>query len=142
MVYAAQVDVIARGVTAEELKQLTDDTNQGKIDATVVTAALTEASATVDSYCRQRYAIPLQTSEKIKGVTVDIAIHILFSRRRRVVEDVQQRYDNAIAFLKDVSMGRAGLDQPTNASPQTGGTGVLATSDDGRFSDDNLGGFV
>lgn len=142
MAYAAKADVIARGVTEAELVQLTDDTGTGAVDDTVLSSVLTEASATVDSYCRLRYAVPLQSSEKVKGLTVDLAIYQLFSRRRRVTDDIKDRYNAAMKFLVDVSAGKAALDQPANATAQSGSGPVLTTDQEERFGDDNIQGFV
>jgi phage gp36-like protein len=113
-----------------------------EVNAQVVTDVLTEASGKIDSYCRMRYSVPLQASEQIKGLTLDIAEYLLFARKRRVPDDVRQRYDDAIAFLKDVSAGRAALDQPATATQQSGGGPVVTTQVAEKFSDDNLKGFV
>jgi phage gp36-like protein len=83
MAYATQQDIIDRGLTERELGELADDDNVGKLDDAAVQAkilgALNEASATVDAYCRQRYTIPLQASDKVKAIAVTIAMHALFS---------------------------------------------------------------
>jgi phage gp36-like protein len=140
--YAVQADLTPRRLTAAELAQLTDDVRGSEINVAVVTQVLTEASGKIDSYCRLRYNVPLQSSEQIKGLTLDIAEYLLFARRRRITDDVRQRYDDAIAFLKDVSAGRAALDQPATATQQTGGGPVLETQKEEKFSDDNLEGFI
>jgi phage gp36-like protein len=140
--YAVQADLTPRRLTAAELGQLTDDVRGTEINAQVVTDILTEASGKIDSYCRMRYNVPLQPSEQVKGLTLDIAEFLLFSRRRRVTDDVRQRYDDAIGFLKDVSAGRAALDQAATAIAQSGGGPVVVTQVEEKFSDDNLEGFI
>jgi phage gp36-like protein len=142
LAYAVQADLTPRRLTAAELAQLTDDVRGTEVNAQVVTDVLTEASGKVDSYCRLRYNVPLQASEQIKGLTLDIAEYLLFARKRRIPDDVRQRYEDAIAFLKDVSAGRAGLDQPAAATQQSGGGPVVVTQVEEKFSDDNLKGFV
>ena len=129
-------------MSAQDLEQLTDDENSGAVDTDVVAAVLSEASGAVDSYCRQRYAVPLQSSEQVKGLTLDIAVYLLYSRRDRVRDVVRQRYQDAVQFLKDVGAGKASLDQPAAAAPQLGSGGVVATDQCEKFSDDNLKGFV
>jgi phage gp36-like protein len=83
-------------------------------------------------------------------MTLDIAVWLLFSRRRNIKasETVQTRYQEAIKFLKDVASGAAQLDQPVGATPQnsTGGPVVASKSDipsdpNSRFSDSNLKGY-
>ena len=150
MPYATQDDLVPLRMTLTDLVELTDDTESddeagaGEVNTATVDAALTEASARVDSYCRQRYTTPLQPSDTIKGVTLDITQYLLFTRRRTTKpnETVGQRYDQAIAFLKDVAAGRASLDQPATATqPQQGAGGATVSSKPQAFDRCNLGGW-
>jgi phage gp36-like protein len=142
MSYAVKADLSPRRISASELVQLTDDTNSGSTNDQVITDVLTEASALIESYCRVRYTVPLQASDQVKGLCLTLAEYYLYLRRKRVKDDVRQSYEDAIAFLKDVSSGKAGLDQPATATPQTSGGDVQVTSVEERFSDDNLSGYV
>jgi phage gp36-like protein len=142
MPYAVKADLSPRRISAAELVQLTDDTNSGITNDQVITDVLTEASALIDSYCRVRYTVPLQSSDQVKGLCLTLAEYFLYLRRKRVNTDVRQSYEDAIAFLKDVSNGKAGLDQPATATPQTSGGDVQTTSIEEKFSDDNLSGYV
>jgi phage gp36-like protein len=151
MPYATQSDLVPLRITQKELVQLTDDAASGQANAALVTAALEEASGKIDSYCRNRYATPLQASDSVKGLCLDIASWLLFSRRRNIkmAETVQTRYDEAMAFLKDISTGKAQLDQPSGATPQSalGGPVVAAAGripedKDARFRDEELKGFI
>jgi phage gp36-like protein len=134
-------------MTTKDLTELTDDDNTGQINAAIVTAALEEASGRVESYCRQRYVTPLQQSDDVKSLTLDITVYLLFSRRRETTigETVQQRFDQAIAFLKDIAAAKASLDQPSTAlQPQIslGGPTISKKDRELRFSDHDLQGFV
>jgi phage gp36-like protein len=142
MAYAAKADLVPRRLSLEELTQLTDDNKSGKLVDQTVTDILTEASGTVDSYCRQRYTVPLQSSEQVKAITLDIAVYRLFLRKRRVSADIQLANDNAISFLRDVAKGNASLDQPVGAPAQTTQGSAVGTQKPERFSDDNLKGFA
>ncbi len=122
MAYAAQTDLVPLRMSTKDLTELTDDDFTGQINTAIVSAALEEASGRVDSYCRGRYVTPLQVGDDVKALTLDIAVYLLFSRRRetRITDTVQQRFDQAIAFLKDISAAKASLDQPaTQANPQS-----------------------
>jgi phage gp36-like protein len=142
--YATQDDLLQR-MTMQELVQLTDDSKPpANVNATIVNGELDEASAQVDSYCRARYLVPLQASVDVVRITRDIAVYQLYSRRPQKMSDtVRQRFEDAIALLKDVSVGKASLDQPVGStSPQiSGGTAVLPACTDERFTDCNLKGF-
>jgi phage gp36-like protein len=143
--YAIQTDLVPLRMTNTELIQLTDD--DGAADAVnvdIVTAALEEASGKVDSYCRSRYATPLQQSDDVKGLTLDLAVYLLFSRRREMTvgESVRQRYEDAISFLKDVAAGKAQLDQPAGTTPQTSVQGPTIGDRPHVFSHHNTEGFI
>jgi phage gp36-like protein len=142
--YAVQADLSPRRIPNTELVQLTDDTNSPPttINAQVVTDILTESSALIDSYCRSRYNVPLQASDQVKGLCLDIAEYKLYLRRKRVKPDVRQSYEDALAFLKDVAGGKAALDQPVSATPQGTSNDVQVTTQKEVFGADNLEGFI
>jgi phage gp36-like protein len=145
MAYATQDDLVPLRLTQKDLVQLTDDESTGEVNTDVVTAALEEASGRVDSYCRQRYITPLQQSDDVKALVLDITLYLLFSRRRetRITDTVQQRFDQAIAFLKDISTGKASLDQPVTAQQAQSASGeAVVTRKPERFSDRNLDGYT
>jgi phage gp36-like protein len=146
MAYATQANLVPLRMTNQDLIDLTDDDDTGEIATATVSAVLEEASGRVDSYCRGRYQTPLQASDDVVSLTLDIAVYLLFSRRREtnVGETVKQRFDQAIAFLKDISNAKASLDQPVGNTPQTSLAGPQISERDRhlQFSDRNLKGFV
>ncbi len=146
MPYAAQSDLVPLRLTEAELVQLTCDDNTATVNAATVSAALEEASGMVDSYCRGRYQTPLQTSDDVKAKTLDIALYLLFRRRRNAKngEIIRQGYDDAIAFLKDVAASKASIDQPAADTPQSSLSGPEISRRDHhlRFKDRHLDGYV
>jgi phage gp36-like protein len=142
MSYAVKADLSPRRISAAELVQLTDDTNSGQTNDQLISDVLTESSALIDSYCRVRYTVPLQASDQVKGLCLTLAEYYLYLRRKRMKTDVRQSYEDALSFLKDVSTGKAGLDQPATAAPQTSGGDVQITTVEEKFSDCNLKGFI
>ncbi len=147
MAYAVIADLVPLRLTQAELVQLTDDANTGQVNEATVNAALEEASGRVDSYCRSRYVTPLQVGDDVKGMTLDIAVYLLFSRRRnaKLSETVRTRYEDAITFLKDIAAGRASLDQPaTQVVPQASNAGPVISDRDYhlRFREHDLKGYV
>jgi phage gp36-like protein len=145
--YAVIADLVPLRLTQAELVQLTDDANTGQVNEATVNAALEEASGRVDSYCRSRYVTPLQVGDDVKGMTLDIAVYLLFSRRRnaKLSETVRTRYEDAITFLKDIAAGRASLDQPaTQVVPQASNAGPVISDRDYhlRFREHDLKGYV
>lgn len=144
MAYATQNDLLQR-VTLAQLTQLTDDAKTGSPSAAVVSSALEEASGLVEAYCRGRYVTPLQMSDAITSMVRDICVYSLFSSRlHQMPSTVRQRYEDAIALLKDISSGKAALDQPTSASgPQAVATDFTQPTQTAlRITDDQIVGFV
>ena len=140
MAYCTQADILNQ-LTNSELIQLTDDAGAGSVDTAKVDAALNAASATIDAYAGARYTLPLQTSEKIKQLCVDLAIYELEKRRRRIREATLAARDAAFSFLRDLARGRAVLDQPAGAQPQSSEADIQTTDQDRAFSDENLEGY-
>lgn len=137
MPYCTQSDLLNQ-LTQAELVQLTDDAGTGSVDTAKVDAALAAASATIDAYAGARYTLPLQTSEKVKQLCVDLAIYELEKRRRRLREATIAARDAALAFLRDLAGGRAVLDQPAGAQPQATEADVKKTTQERIFSDEKL----
>lgn len=85
-------------------------------------AALREAWGEVESYLAQRYALPLPSlPEVLRAKALDIAIYRLFLRRGfrpgTADEAAAQRYRDAVAFLRDVALGKAALPLPPAGEP-------------------------
>lgn len=85
-------------------------------------SALQEAWGEVESYLAQRYALPLPSlPEVLRAKALDIAVYRLFLRRGirpgTADEAVVGRYRDAVAFLKDVALGRASLPLPPAGEP-------------------------
>jgi len=84
---------------------------------TPLTRALADASAQIDAYLAARYALPLTSVPDILKLTAcDLALYLL---HRDPPEAVVKRRDAAIAFLKDLSTGKAQLGITTNEEPAT-----------------------
>jgi len=140
MPYATQADLLNQ-ITQAELVQLTDDTGSGSVDSAKVDSALNAASATIDAYAGARYTLPLQSSEKVKQLAVDLAIYELEKRRRRLRDATLAARDAALSFLRDLAARRAVLDQPSGAPAQQTEADVKKTEQERVFSDENLEGF-
>ena len=120
MAYCTRADIQYR-LTAEDVQELADDT--GNDPSTTITARIDDAIAWADSiidgYCGQRYAVAFTTvPDRIKYISVDIAIYRLFSRRAslELPENVVEDYKSAIALLKDIAKGLFTLSDPEPAS--------------------------
>lgn len=111
MAYCDRVD-IQRVIAEQDLRELTSDGEQ--IDWAVVDDAILRASSIVDSYISVRYSVPITPTPKIlEDKTVSIAVYLIYEKRAagmtEVPNDVRRRYEDALAWLKEVRDGKATL---------------------------------
>ncbi len=141
MAYCIQDDILNQ-LEESALIELTDDENTGAVVDAVVARAITDADATIDAYCQGRYSVPLSpVPEKIRQVSVDIAIYNLYSRRGDVVPEVRKdRYREAVRFLEKVAEGKITLGAATPGPTNTENT-VSIDGSDRIFTRDKMAGF-
>jgi phage gp36-like protein len=139
--YASVVEMKAR-YPEKDLRELTDEEAESINDDRLATA-LASASATIDSYLIGRYRLPLAS---VPLVLIDtcctIAMYNLQSLRPgTTVDDVRDRYKDAIAYLTQVAVGKAqlSLDAVDAVAAQTDGPMVVTATK--TFGRDNMKGF-
>ncbi len=109
MAYSTQAD-LEKLIPAAELAQLTAESGD-EPDAAVVASAISQADAEIDSYLGTRYQVPLDPAPTaVRSLSADLAIYHLYSRRSVVPQVRRQRYDAAVAFLKQVAAGQAAVE--------------------------------
>jgi phage gp36-like protein len=103
---------VEKAIGADKLAQISDYTVPATtIDPVVVVRALGEASALADTYLTAY--LPITTvPDVLRRAVVDISIHRMRSGRDLSTEDSRRAYDEAIQWLRDVSMGKASLGLP------------------------------
>jgi len=141
MAYCTQSDILEQ-LDEDILIQLTDDDDEGEVDDQKVTTAIEKADAEINSYCGAKYSVPFSTvPPMIKAASVDIAIYNLYARRRGAGPSEKERYDNRIAWLKDVAKGVAvlGEDDPDGTPSEHNAPEI--SSNDRIFSRDSMEGW-
>jgi len=142
MAYSIQDDILNQ-IDEAALIQLTDDAGAGEVDDDIVARAIADADATIDAYCQGRYTVPLSpVPEKVRQISVDIAIYNLYSRRADLgMPDVRtDRNKEAVRFLEKVAAGTIALGASTPAPANTGDT-VSIDYNDRTFTRDKMSGF-
>ena len=135
MTYAVQQDLIDR-FGNDELLQVADRDGDQVVDATVVTKALEDADELIDSYIAKRYDLPLASvPARLVRLACDIARYYL--HKDDPTESVETAYKDAVAFLRDVSAGKAELDVGGEEPTREGST-VLKEAPDRVFTNDTL----
>ena len=142
MPYAALSDLYSR-FGQEEIDQLADRDDDDVEDANVVDDALSAASSEIDSYLATRYEVPVTSiSENLNKVCCDITRYLMHDDA--ATEEVEKRYNRAIAWLRDLSAGKAvltGSDGKPIINGAPSGSGVKFKTNDRVFSDETLAGF-
>ncbi len=141
MSYATQADLETR-FGAEELVALTDRAGGGAIDGSVVERALADAVALADSYLARRHTLPLaSTPPALRPVVCDVARYKL--HEDAPTEEVRRRYEDALAWLRDVAVGRVALEAAAPGSSTTPGLtpAPVAAAQQANFTGEDTRGF-
>lgn len=131
--YASKQDMIT-GYGEREIIQLTDHVMPpaGVVDDAVLSQALSDASALIDSYVSRRYDLPLASVPVVvKRTCMTLARYTLF--RGRHTDQVRKDYEDALEYLKQISSGTAVLDVG-GSEPQSAPAQVVADSAERMFS--------
>jgi phage gp36-like protein len=141
MPYCTQSDLETL-IPATELAELTSESGNNP-DSAIIAEIIDRVSAEIDSYVSVRYAAPfLEVPDIIKGLTVDMVLFHLYSRRSAVPEIRRKKYEDAREFLHNIALGKSkilGLDG-TEISMKSSRSAEITCS--GRiFSRTNWGGY-
>lgn len=105
MAYCTLADIEA---AQDDLIELTDDSDAGTVDQTVVDKAIATASELIDGYLRGRYTLPLDpVPGLLTALAADVTLYRLYARRPRlaVPESLSDRYKNALKILENIQKG-------------------------------------
>lgn len=139
MAYASVADLVLR-YTEPTIAGLTDLKRLGAVDVEVAQQGLDDAAAEIDGYLAGRYELPLPTPVRLLSMyCCDIAVYRLATGKRQLTEDMVHRYEAAIAYLKLVAAGKAGLGVAENADPKptVQGDAVVFTAKEKVFGRDS-----
>lgn len=138
--YCGTDDLIER-FGASELAQLTDKDAGQIVQPDVVSAAIEDASNTIDGYIGGRYPLPLNNPPAVLiKICADIARYNLYDN---VIPDVvEKQFKAAMDFVKAVGKGevRLGLSADDQASATS--EHIEIRSSGSVFSRDNSKGFI
>lgn len=124
-----------------ELIQLTDRTNVpvSTIDDVVVERAIADASAFADGYLKKVLSLPLSVVPPVLEKNVaDIARYYLHGKAAEKDSPVTRAYNEAVAFLRDVSRGLVELSDGAETPAAAGGGQVRTSAPKRVFSRDSL----
>lgn len=110
--YCTEADIIAAYGSAFWLN-VADDDGGGTADG--VAQAIEWASGRIDGYVGVKYALPLETIPlQLREVAVDLSIYRRATTADRATEEIRNRMEDAIIYLKEIRNGEAslGLENP------------------------------
>ena len=112
--YAVQSDMVNL-YGLNEVTICSDWDSVGTIQPINITNSLQAASSLMDRYIAVRYTVPLVVvPDDLVRVCCDIGMYLLCPTAGTITEQKQKRYDQAVAFLKDLSSGKATLGAQQN----------------------------
>jgi phage gp36-like protein len=92
------------------LRRVTDHDDDGESDSPVIARGLADASAVIDSYISARYTLPLiSVPSVLKKICIDLGIYSMAPQDSRRTTEMRQRYEDAMAMLRDIASGKSGL---------------------------------
>lgn len=117
--YATVQELETRLGGAEALVTLADRDGDGVADAELVERALADAAAEIDSYLAGRYALPLPTAPAVLvRLACDMAVYrITCDYGQGLTEEIRQRYEDAVSWLKRAASGDVSLGLPPQQQP-------------------------
>ena len=116
MAYCTQSDLLTM-IPVKELAELTAESGDTP-DSQVVTEAIQRADAEIDSYLGLSHSLPFtMVPDQVKGLSMDMALYHLYSRRSVAPTVRRQNYEEAVSFLKLVAAGEAVIDETSSSSP-------------------------
>lgn len=144
MSYATQQNLLDRE-GEDVIFAVADRDRDGVLDAVAIERALVDASAEIDGYLSMRFTLPLPAAPAwAVQICGDIAIYRLARSADALTRELRQRYEDAIAFLKNVSNGKAGLGLAEPDLPPAGESGdvrggeILVQAEERLFSRSGL----
>ena len=128
MSYALRSDMV-RLYSEHVLALITDSTGSMVVDEAALSGAMVAADAEIDTYLIGRYALPLQSTCPVL-VNKSCAIARYWLDGQNGNEIVRNAYRDVIAWLKDVSAGRASLGLDSNHAPEkvAGGANIQSVA--------------
>ena len=125
--YCDQDDLIKR-FGENEIIDLTDRERNGSINVDVALSAIDDAKAKIDGYISGRVTLPLiEVPPILKLFACDMARYYLYDESPTDV--VKTRYEEAIAFLKDVSKGSVSLGiNDSGSTPESNDLAMMESS--------------
>lgn len=134
MSYASNQDIIDR-VGTQAASQLTTDSG-GTPSQAVLDEIRTSSQGEVDGYLSKRYAVPVDVAAHpnveglLKGITLDVAVYRLKTRRPPIPDADKTLYEKAIELLEKIAKGDVNLPAVTTLESTAADAPLIQTGFD------------
>lgn len=136
----AQYDDLKKRVEESTLILWTNDGGDDFVVSSVCEAALEDSEALINSFVEGYYLTPLSPiSERIKQITIDIALYRIAGRRglSNIPDQIEEYYREAISYLTMIQEGKVKLFGVTAATSKKVIIGVSKDSNNRKFTEDS-----
>lgn len=142
-IYATKQDLEDRD--GSMLYNLALDRSTDTLNDIWIDEALATADDEINGYLSRRFVLPLPSvPDLLKRQAIVIAFYWLGDRDNQVPDLLQDRYDRAIAKVKEIAAGKVDLGLPTPDMPPEGSVGKveLVQQNERLFTRDSLKGVL
>lgn len=141
--YATKQDLLDRDESM--VWNLAIDRNTEALNDTAINEALSQADDEINSYLARRYILPLpEVPSLLRKQAVIIAFYWLADRDQQTTNLMMERYEKALASLREIAKGSRELGLPTLSAPTEGAVGKVELVQDSErlFTRKGLGGIL
>jgi len=136
MSYCTQQDIETR-IGAEDLARLADYDGDGDADPAVVSAAIADADALIDSYLGVRFAVPVSpVPDALRTRAVNLAVYFLKLGRDSVTDQAREQHENDVRWLEQVAAGHVSLGVEPRPQEGAGAPGAAYDTHERLFGRD------
>jgi phage gp36-like protein len=120
--YCTLSDLLDRGLQDDVFA--TQDINDiSDIDMAIVNKAIEDATVVIDGYLSGRYSLPFVNPPLVlTKIACDMTMY--FMQKNRPRENVREKYDGWISYLKDVARGLVVLDGDSSLDTVSGSSQI------------------
>ena len=137
--YATVKDFVLR-IGEFQAIQLTDRDQEGVVNESVLTIALSDSTSQIDGYLSARYRLPLPTiPQNLTRICCDLTRYRLASMSDvTITDEIITRYKLSLKELEDLAAGKISLGIEIEDDQQSDGNVVMFTNPNNRiFGRDN-----
>jgi phage gp36-like protein len=141
MAYCSLADILEE-IDEEVLIAITDTTDSGVVDSVKIDSAIARADSIIDGYLSSRVSVPVVTvTQTLKTLSIDIAIHRLFSRKESVPQEREKKFEQALEFLNAFTKGLVELGAPISGESLGYSAAAIYYAPEKDFDEEFIGGY-